>query len=264
MDPNIHLSRDRAMAFDNIAGAYSRGRPGYPTELGATILRLADPPLGGRFVEIGVGAGQATRLFLGKGFQITGIEPGLNLQQEALRNLESPADLNLVHATFEEWDAPKNAYDLVYAGSAFHWVDPQVGFPKIARILKPNGSLAIFWNMFPDPTGPIWDDIQAAYRHHLPHLAEYRFGKTFAGNVEARYQQLADAGLFRNLSIYQFPWSLVYAGKDYLNLLLTYSDHALAPESERQAMFNDIESIIDRHGGTIVRPWVTVLYHATA
>ena len=39
---------------------------------------------------------------------------------------------------------PSNSVDMVTAGQAAHWFKRDVAFPEIARVLKPNGTLAFF------------------------------------------------------------------------------------------------------------------------
>jgi len=38
------------------------------------------------------------------------------------------------------------AYDLLVSAQAWHWVDPVVAMPKAAALLRPGGTLALFWN----------------------------------------------------------------------------------------------------------------------
>ena len=51
---------------------------------------------------------------------------------------------------FEEWRLQEAAFDLAVSATAFHWVDPEVAYPRVAGALRPTGSLALFWNVHKD------------------------------------------------------------------------------------------------------------------
>jgi hypothetical protein len=53
----------------------------------------------------------------------------------------------VVVATFEDADEVPDAYDTVLSATAFHWIDPSVGFTKVASLLRPHGTLALLTNM---------------------------------------------------------------------------------------------------------------------
>jgi SAM-dependent methyltransferase len=45
--------------------------------------------------------------------------------------------------TFEDVALPERIFDAVFSTTAFHWVDPAVGWAKAARALRPGGMLAL-------------------------------------------------------------------------------------------------------------------------
>jgi SAM-dependent methyltransferase len=46
-------------------------------------------------------------------------------------------------APFESWDAHGRKFALVLAAQSWHWVDARIGVPKAARVLTPNGCIAL-------------------------------------------------------------------------------------------------------------------------
>lgn len=42
-------------------------------------------------------------------------------------------NVRIVVADFEHHPLPEAGFDAAVSASAWHWIDPQVGFPKIAR-----------------------------------------------------------------------------------------------------------------------------------
>lgn len=39
------------------------------------------------------------------------------------------------------------SFDLVISATAFHWISPEIGYPKAAQVLKDSGYIAIFSNL---------------------------------------------------------------------------------------------------------------------
>jgi hypothetical protein len=60
----------------------------------------------------------------------------------------------------------------------------------------------------------------------------------------------------------ELPWTERYPTARYLELLSTYSEHAVMPSTTRDALFADIAAAIDKRGGTIDIPYVTLVFIA--
>ena len=70
----------------------------------------------------------------------------------------------MIVSAFEDARIDDETYDLIYAASAFHWVDPAVGCPKAYRLLKNGGTFALFRNnAISSDGGLLGDKIRAAY-----------------------------------------------------------------------------------------------------
>lgn len=258
----MHQLKDRAAAFDGIAARYGRCRPGYPDALRERIEALAWLAPGAALLEVGVGAGQATRLFVGRGYRLVGVEPGDRLAEVARQALPATGEVTIEKATFESWEPAGRRFDLIFSGSAFHWVDPAVGFPKAGAVLEAGGSLALFWNMYPEAEDPLFPELQAIYRAHAPQLADRRFAVPMEGQVLEHRRKIEESGGFADLTVHRFPWSVEYSTAGFLDLLSTYSDHALLDPAVRDRLYAAITALAEARGGTVVRPFCTVLFHA--
>jgi hypothetical protein len=54
--------------------------------------------------------------------------------------------LSIENTSFEAWQlAEKSRFHLVVAAQAFHWIDPNIGYAKIFKALKPDETLALLW-----------------------------------------------------------------------------------------------------------------------
>src|SRR5436189_21759 len=121
--------------FDEVALLYDQARPGYPEALFEDVIALSGIPPGGRILEIGCGTGQATLPLARRGYRILAIELGENLAAVARRNLAAYPTVEIRTGAFEEWPVQECAFDLAVSATAFHWIDPTIGYAKVARAL---------------------------------------------------------------------------------------------------------------------------------
>ena len=251
---------DGAASFDSVAELYDEARPGYPESLIEAALEASGIPDGGRILEVGAGTGQASRPFAARGYRMTCLEPGPALASLARRKLASWPRVRVACATFEDWRLEPGAYDLAISAQAFHWVDPEVGYAKVARALVPGGALALFWNLHDDEAdaSEARRALDRAYVEHAPELSKASLGRRLP-DIEGR---IAATGLFGPVARSDHRWSAEYDRERYLKLLQTHSDHiALQPE-RRARLLDAIGAVIDRLGGHISRPMVANLYVA--
>jgi SAM-dependent methyltransferase len=247
--------KEDSRSFDTVARLYDACRPGYPEALITSLIDLAGLTPASRLLEIGCGTGKATLRFAEKGYSILCVEPGANLAAVAAENLKARPKVTFEITRFEDWTVIPEQFDLVFSAQAFHWVPQPVGYRKIAQTLKLDGSMALFWNMYPGPDGPVWTEIAKVYQSITPGLATPQ--AAIEDEIRRRVKEINDTGLFGPVTILRFPWSATYTTRQYLGLLNTYSDHLRQPEGTRQKLFSGIAALIDKNGGTLDRPYVT-------
>ena len=257
--PCIDWKKD-SQSFDGVAELYDRYRPSYPAELIADILRISGIQPDGRILEIGCGTGKATILSAQQGYSILCLEPGQNLLAVAARNLVDYPQVRFVQARFEEWDSQGEKFDLVISAQAYHWVPEAVRYAQTASILKPNGYLAAFWNMYPGMAGEVRQALDQVYRQKAPELV--KAVTPVEDLIASRADSLRVNPYFENVMVKKYPWSAHYSTSEYLGLLNTYSDHLRLAEPRRRELFREIAAIIDQNGGYLERPYLAVVYCA--
>jgi ubiquinone/menaquinone biosynthesis C-methylase UbiE len=129
--------------FDQVAAEYDRSRPAYPDELVDRACQLAGIESGDRVLELGCGSGQLTRSLLARGLRVVALEPGKQLISLAAQKLQAAPGMEFVNARFEDAQLPDGSFRAVFSASAFHWIDPEVSWEKVARVLVPGGTLAL-------------------------------------------------------------------------------------------------------------------------
>lgn len=249
--------------FDQAAEDYDAIRPGYPETLIDDVVMMSELPTAGRILEIGCGTGQATLAFAVRGYPMVCLDIGAALAVRARTKCTPYPEVQIHTVAFETWPPEDSAFDLVLSATTFHWIDPAIGYPKAARVLKPSGSLAVMANLHPTPYTDFFQAVQKVYRRVVPEWRDPSQSPSTDERVNATAAQIGNTGLFEQAVVQRYPWSHVYTREEYLKLLNTYSEHRNLEANRRQRLFTGIGEVIDHeYGGTITRPYLAVLYLA--
>ncbi len=255
------------MTFDEVALLYDEVRPGYPEELFDDVASLSGIPAGGSILEIGCGTGQATVPFARRGYRVLCVELGENLAALARRNLEAYPLAEVHVGPFEEWRPQEAVFDLAVSATAFHWLDPEIAYPKVASALRLRGALALFWSVHvhTDAAGGFFEETQRIYEREAPEIVgpdDYK-GPPHPDEVPSRTPEIEGSGLFEVTATRQYRWDETYDAAGYLRVLSTYSGHRSLENDARGRLFRGISDLIDqRYGGRIVKGYSTTLYVA--
>jgi SAM-dependent methyltransferase len=252
--------KEDSQSFNSVASLYDAYRPDYPKEMIDSLISLTGIPQGGRILEIGSGTGKATVLFAQRGFSMLCIEPGENLAALAAQTLRGFSHITFESTHFEDWEIKPAEFDMTISAQAFHWIPKDVGYAKAAQALKTRGHLALFWNMYPGMEGQMASDLKKAYQEFAPEMTNRE--ESFEDTIKQRENDIVESGCFGLVTMKRFPWSARYTTGQYLGLLNTYSDHLRLPKPTRDRLLAGIARIIDKQGGYIEWPYVTVLYIA--
>jgi SAM-dependent methyltransferase len=249
--------------FDTVANRYESARPAYPGELYDDLVALAALAPGARLLEIGSATGKATRPLLERGFQIVCVELGPRLAAEARRNLAGlPVEVQV--GTFEEWDGEQESFALVYAATAWTWLDPAVRYRKAHALLRPGGHLA-FWkarHAFPPGFDPFFTEIQEVYDE---------IGESYAAEwppappdeVPDDTAEIEASGCFTDVAVRRYVWELAYTADEYVALLSTFSGHIAMAPARREHLFAEIRRrIAAREDQRVRRHWLAILHVA--
>jgi SAM-dependent methyltransferase len=248
--------------FDQAAEIYDRVRPDYPEALFDDLVALAGLGPGDRLLEVGCATGKATRPLARRGLRITCVELGPELAAAARENLAG-YDVEVVQGRFEDW-RPDEPASLVFAATAWHWVDPRVGYLRAWQALRPGGHLAIWGqaHVFPDGGDPFFREIQDVYAEigeGLPPDAPW----PRPGELTDDRAEIEASGLFEVTAVRHYDWERVYGAEEYVGLLSTFSGHLTMQEWQRGRLFSEIRRRLARRPDRSVRRhWGAVLHVA--
>lgn len=258
----MSLNRSARTSFNRVARLYDEARPGYPEALIEDVLSSSGIPPGGRILEIGCGTGKATVSFARRGYSMLCLELGENLAAVARENCRPYPRVEIQTTAFEAWALQAQSFDLVISAQAFHWIPPEIGYPKVQQALKESGTMALFWNQYPASHTEFFQALAEVYRTITPQLAEFTNKVSCEDEIRQREAEIEATGLFRQLVVRQYPWQQQYTADQYIRLISTYSHHLNLAEETRRDLFAAIRELIQAHGGRVTRPYVTVLYLA--
>ena len=237
------------MKFDEDPENYHRSRPDYPGALFFDLIAYAGLEGERSALEVGIGTGQATGPILATGCRVTGLDLGDRMIAYCQKRFSGMPGFQAECVSFENFDT-QETYDVLYSATAFHWVPPEVGFPKAYRLLRPGGTIALFWNhpFVGRAEDPLHREIQRAYRRYRPGTAAPR---EFAEPDCSRYRDLLEEYGFAEVQYRLYHRTRVMDGASYLALLNTYSDHRSMEADARTGLLREIWEAIEAFGKSI-------------
>ena len=181
--------------FDDLAESYDARRSGYPSDLVATAVRLAGLDRGSRVVEVGAGTGKLTEELVACGLRVEAVDPGRNMIELARRRVHESELVRFHLGRFEDVSLPEGRFDAIFAASAFHWVDPSIGWAKAAALLHPGGTFALLQpiGVRDVANGEVLDELGAAFTRLAPELAAESVGARDEATILAGVDELRES-----------------------------------------------------------------------
>jgi SAM-dependent methyltransferase len=256
-----NIDRDRLKrTFDQDAELYDKARPEYPEQIFDDLFVLGGLARTAAVLELGCGTGKATGHLARRGSRVVGIELGENLAAVARRNLMQFPRVVVVTSSFESWEPRESRFDLVFAASSWHWLDPDLRYAKAARVLKPGGVLAIVDNghAFPDGFDPFFTEIQKSYEElGEPHL---EWPPPRPEDEPDRREEIESSSLFEVVGVKRHVWPVEYSAETYIDVLNTYSGHIAWEQSKRDKLYAVLRRLIaQRPDGRIRKHYLSIL-----
>jgi SAM-dependent methyltransferase len=151
-----------AAGFGSAADVYERARPSYPQDAVDWFVERAGIGPGTTVVDVGAGTGKLTRLLVPSGARVVAVEPIPEMRAKI-------SDVEVLDGTAEQLPLPDGAADAITVAQALHWFDLERALPEFHRVLKPEGFLALFWNMrdLEDPIQRGVEDLLAPLRSYV-------------------------------------------------------------------------------------------------
>ena len=143
--PGLHRVHAAALVgFGENAADYERARPGYPAEAVAFLAERLGLGPGRTVLDVGAGTGKLTGLLGQTGAAVVAVEPVASMRAQLRRSVPWAP---LCAATAEELPLRSGSVDAIVSAQAFHWFATEEVLEEFARVLRPDGALALLWNL---------------------------------------------------------------------------------------------------------------------
>jgi SAM-dependent methyltransferase len=256
----------RPDSFNEVAALYDAARPRYPDTILDDLVALTGIQPGDRVLEIGCGTGQITVPLADRGLCITALEPGADLAAIARSKLAAYPGAGVVESRFEDYELPREPFDLVVSATAFHWVDPAIRVAKAARALQPGGYLAIIHTHWGLGTHREAFGVrsQACYERWDTE-AEPGFVPPVIADLPTSRPELADSPSFGSVEHRVYEQRNEYSTASYLNLLRTFSNIHGLDAAARDGLLTCLGQLLDdEFNGRLTRSDTRELWLARA
>jgi SAM-dependent methyltransferase len=256
------LSTPDGSEFDAIAAEYDRVRPSYPAALVDAACDRARLSRGSRVLEIGCGTGQLTEMLVARGLAVDAVDPGAQMIDIARRRVGGAAQFHV--GRFEDVDLPPETFAAVFSATAFHWIDPAVGWSKVAGLLEPAGVLALLQTglqrrLVREFDRSVWRSVlteEAAWPATDP-FDVWREAEARLGDVSALWgwlvrhdlQNHEAAALFDEVRLLTVPLPVQDTAESYLALVASTSTYLVLDPAERMILDRSVRALFAAAGG---------------
>jgi len=243
--------------FDLAASAYDAARPSYPAamydQMEHLTGRLADQVV----LDWGAGTGIASRQLAERGARVISLDIGEQMLRMAkARSPQSAcvlADGNLM-------PAGASSADLVAFAQSWHWFDQRVAAAEVARVLKPGGHWAAWWNRAKAVAEPWFEEYEQLVLASCPnyqwlHAGDDQMVPDWADEQVAARARMEPAGTF------VVPWTREVSVADWITDNRSKSYFIDLEPTFRESVLDRVAAIIATQfpEGQMTVPYVTAL-----
>jgi SAM-dependent methyltransferase len=205
---------------------------------------------------------------------VDAVEPGPNMIEAARKRVGAAGRVRFHLGRFEDVSLPEDAFAALFSATAFHWVDPAVGWSKAASHLEPGGLLALLTHCGLEDEGSAAADegFRALLRKHAPDVAKdlspsRELEEILAGVEERRanasavwdwvmheHHDLATddaAGLFEDVEVATEVSTLEQTADELRDHFRTTSLYFRIDPAHRAALEEDDRRLVEGLGGTV-------------
>lgn len=239
-------------SFGDRAEQYDRARPDYPEAMVDAIIAASPGP---KVLDVGIGTGIAARQFAAHGCTVLGVDVDDRMAEVARRH-----GIDVEISRFEDWDPKGRNFDAVVSAQTWHWIDAAAGAAKAAAALRPEGRLALCWNVFQPPP-----EILALFAElprgllpqPAPNPATRPLAEAHAALTAKVETGIRDTAAFTEPEEWHYEWERTYTTAELVDQLPTAGGfNRLGPDLVEDLLTKAAKAI-DARGGTVSVQYTT-------
>jgi SAM-dependent methyltransferase len=220
--------------FDALAEDYDAARPSYPDGVYQALEQAAGPLAGTLVLEGGAGTGIATRQLVARGARVVAVDIGERMLRKARQH--SPEACFLL-ADANATPLRGGCVDLACFAQSWHWFFNENAPREMARVLRPGGFWAAWWNQE-------WADGEAWFDAYQT-LLESACPGYDRRNRDARWtdERIDQTGLFESGSEAEILWVRTLSVGEWLTYERSKSYVGRLPAAGRERLLSQIGDI---------------------
>jgi SAM-dependent methyltransferase len=226
--------------FDPAASEYDAARPSYPAALFEQLEERAGPLAGRLVLDCGAGTGIASRQLAARGGRVVSLDIGEQMLRKA-RARRPQTDCVL--ADGNQMPVRSATVDLTTFAQSWHWFDHQTAAAEVARVLKPGGYWAAWWNRAKADREPWFDRYQDLVSASCPaynwqHLRDEQMAPDWTNEV------VRAAGLVEPVGLAVVPWTRRVSAADWITDERSKSYFIELQPAVRESVLDQVAAII--------------------
>ncbi len=137
---------------------------------------------------------------------------------------------------------------------------------KAAEVLRPEGRIALFWNVMSFPAD-FGEGFSGVYQRVLPEFPFFQNGTPGAGSyvplTDKAAEGIRQTGRFSEPEQWQFDWKRPYTRAEWLEQVPTFGGHTQIPPEKLTELLTGIGDVIDAAGGSFIMGYTATVVTAT-
>ncbi len=224
--------------FGGNAEDYTKYRKAYDSRLFEFLFSLvtSEPK---KILDIACGTGKSTESLV----QTNNIVFGCDHDELMIMEARKQAEIKKLNIKYEVADVeslpyPDNEFDFVTVGTAFHWFVNKKSMEEIKRVLKPGGTLFVFWTLtvkdVPEEDSIPWD-----------FLSEYKWDKVPKELRDLDYiSNFFNENNLDKVSVNRIPIVNGYNVEEYVGLMKTASAFGILSLEDKESFVERLTTIM--------------------
>ena len=241
--------------FDEAASHYDAARPSYPPALFDELETRTGSLAGQLALDWGAGTGIASRQLAERGATVISLDIGEQMLRRALARSPQSA---CVLADGNHMPVRSASVALTTFAQSWHWFDQELATAEAARVLRPGGFWAAWWNRA-HAHGEAWFD---AYRglvsaacpgYHWQHLSDGQLAPDWTSDL------VRVSGLMERAGVTVIPWVRHVTAEHWITDERSKSYFIELEPAVRESV--QVAAILARQfpDGRLVVPYITTL-----